>query len=133
MRHARLLFTVAALWNISAAAVALLAPDYHRAMFFGPTADAGGPVGLVNTQVFWVSVLFFGLGYGMVARDPAKNHGLVLVAALGKIWVFLAWSSAWLEGEMTNFAMVGAVGDLVFAVLFMWFLVVGRRANNPGR
>ena len=128
--QARLLFAIAALWNIAAAAVALLAPDFHRGMFFVYATDPIATIALVNTQAFWVTVLFFGIGYGIVARDPERNHALVLIAALGKIYVFFAWSWHWHAGEMTRFALFGAVGDLVFAALFLWFLRTTRRPES---
>ena len=126
--QARRLFAIAALWNLAAAAVALIAPDFHRGMFFVSTTDPIGTIALVNTQAFWVTVLFFGIGYGIVARDPVRNHALVFIAALGKIYVFFAWSWHWHAGEMTSFALFGAVGDLVFAALFLWFL---RSTRHP--
>lgn len=128
--QARFLFASAALWNVAAAAVALLAPDFHGGMFFVSPTEPIGTVALVNTQAFWVTVLFFGIGYGIVARDPDKNHALVFIAALGKIYVFFAWSWQWLAGEMTSFALFGAVGDAVFAALFLWFLRGTRRSAS---
>ena len=49
--------------------------NYAERRNFAVTIGAGMATILGNTQVFWVSVLFFGLGYGIVARDPGKNHG----------------------------------------------------------
>lgn len=131
--QARLLFASAALWNVAAATVALLAPDFHRGMFFVPTTGPIDTIARVDTQAFWVTVLFFGVGYGIVARDPDRNHALVFIAALGKIYVFFAWSWHWHAGEMTRFALFGAVGDLVFAALFLWFLRSTGRRISAGR
>ena len=124
----RLLFYVAAFWNISAAAVALLAPEYHAQTFFGSPASALDPVSAVDTQIFWVSVLFFGVGYWIVARDPTKNHGLVLIAALGKAFVGVRWIIAYADGIVLPFALVGAIGDIIFAGLFAVFL---SRVRSP--
>ena len=122
------LFYVAALWNVSAAGVALFAPEYHAQTFYGSTASALDPVSVVDTQIFWVSVLFFGVGYWIVARNPAKNHGLILIAALGKAFVGIRWISAYVDGIAMSFALVGAIGDLIFAGLFALFLL---RARTP--
>ncbi len=116
------LFYVAAAYNIAAAAVALIAPRFHTESFFGPDAVIEGSVAFVNTQAFWVSVLLFGVGYWMVARDPSKNHGIVLLAAIGKTYVFAIWAWHYAQGSMTAFALFGGVGDLVFAGIFAVFL-----------
>ncbi len=131
-RQARSLFTVAAVWNLAAAAGALLTPELHRSLFFGSAVEELGSVARLNTQAFWVSVLLFGIGYGIVARDPDRNHGIVLLAALGKTYVFLAWFRYWLAGEVTGFALMGGIGDLVFAALFAWFLLGARRSATDG-
>lgn len=111
--------------------MALALPDYHAASFYGSGVEIHGPAGQMNTQAFWVSVLFFGIGYAIVARDPSKNHGLVLVAALGKTYVFVLWTAAWLRSEMTDLALAGAAGDLAFAAAFAWFLLRMRRQVPP--
>jgi hypothetical protein len=122
------LFYIAAAYNIMAAAVALIAPRFHTASFFGPDTAFEGSVALLNTQAFWVSVLLFGLGYLMVARDPSKNHGIVLLAAVGKTYVFVIWAWHYAQGSMTAFALLGGVGDLIFAGTFAVFLwKVGNR------
>ena len=126
----RMLFYVAAFWNISAALVALIAPEYHAETFFGAADSAADPVSAVDTQIFWVSVLFFGVGYWIVGRDPSKNHGLVFIAALGKAFVGLRWIWAYTQGVVTSFALLGATGDLVFAVLFGLFLYRARSSSK---
>ncbi len=116
------LFYVAATYNIVAAVVALTAPRFHTARFFGPDTAFEGSVALLNTQAFWVSVLLFGVGYWMVARDPSKNHGIVLLAAIGKTYVFAIWAWHYAQGSMTAFALLGGIGDLLFAGIFAVFL-----------
>jgi hypothetical protein len=125
------LFWLAAAYNGSAAAVALLAPDLHVERFFAPGTALEGPVAHLNLQAFWVSVLLFGVGYAIVARDPRRNHGILFLAALGKTYVFVVFTSHWLEGSMQLLALAGGIGDLVFAGLFAWFL--WQADIRPGR
>ena len=127
------LFYLAAFWNLSAATVALFAPEYHAQSFFGSSASLSDPISALDTQIMWVSVAFFGVGYWIVARDPGKNHGLVLVAALGKTFVGIRWFVAYVEGLVTPLALVGAIGDLIFAGLFAYFLVAARRVTLSPR
>jgi hypothetical protein len=115
-------FWTAAVYNLLAAAVALLAPDFHVEQFFAAPAVLEGPVARIYTQAFWVSVLLFGVGYAIVARNPDRNHGILLLAALGKAYVFVAFVRAWLAGSMRTLALLGGIGDLIFAAGFVWFL-----------
>ena len=129
-KNARWLFYLASFWNLSAAIVALAAPDLHAESFYGNAAalsSADAAVAALNSQLFWVAVLFFALGYWLVAQDPTQNHALVLIAGLGKAAVGLRWIWAYQEGVVTSFALVGAVGDILFAALFMIFLSQHRR------
>lgn len=127
----RTLFIVAALWNLSAAAVALSAPGFHTETFFGPDATLGDPIAFLNTQIVWVTIALFGIGYGIVAFDPRKNHGIVTLAILGKAYIAVAWTWAWTSGTVAPLALVAATGDLLFAAAFVAFLVRARRAIAP--
>ncbi len=130
-RNDRWLFIIACGWNMSAAAVALLAPAFHAQVFFGPGASLAEPAAQLNTQAFWVSVALFGLGYGLIARDPSRNHGIVGLAALGKFYVAMMWSWYFFRGDAGILALLGAIGDFSFALLFVRFLLRARRASPP--
>ena len=126
----RPLFYVAALWNLAAAGVALCAPAYHARVFFGSDQGLASPGAAMNTQILWVSVAFFGVGYWLVARDPSKNHGLVLIATLGKTSTAILWFAGFLMGTVTSFALLGAAGDLIFAAFFAYFLLRAHTSAN---
>ncbi len=102
--------------------MALLTPRFHVTQFFGPTTGFEGPVAHLYTQAFWVSVLLFGVGYAIVARNPNRNHGILLLAAFGKTYVFVVFARGWLTDSMSTLALVGGIGDLAFATTFVWFL-----------
>jgi len=121
-RGIRWLFAVAAAWNIAAATAALCFPAFHVASFYGSGTEAHGVVAQLHMQAFWVSVLLFGLGYAIVARDPRKNHGIILLAAIGKSYVFVVWTVGWSRSEVTTLGLLGGIGDLLFAGVFAWFL-----------
>ena len=120
--RARLLFTIAAMYNIIAAAIALSLPEFHLQEFFGLGVVADSIVARMNTEAVWVTVLIFGLGYGLVARDPSRNHGIVKLAIVGKVYFGLTWIFAFARGDVTPLALVGAIGDIIFALIFVAFL-----------
>ena len=127
----RALFYIAALWNLAAAGVALAAPSYQAEIFFGSDQMLADPAAALNTRIVWVSVAFFGVGYWIVARNPSKNHALILIAALGKAYVAFLWFSAFLLGTVTSFALLGAGGDFIFSALFAYFLLRAQTSSRP--
>ena len=122
----RSLFYLAGAWNLSAAAVALGFPEFHAQMLYGQSESLSSPAAVINARIVWLSVAFFGVGYLIVARDPSKNHGLVLIAALGKASVGALWLWGYRAHEVAGLGLAGAIGDLAFAGLFAAFLLRAR-------
>lgn len=73
--------------------------------------------------VIGVFVLLFGVGYlwsGLVGRaDPL----FIAIAAAGKLSFFGLLAAFWVAGELSVRAPLAAVGDLVFGLLFVTWLV----------
>jgi len=124
----RLLFYLAAAWNLSAATIALGFPDFHTQSFFTEPGAIATPAALLNSRIVWLTVARFGVGYFIVARDPSRNHALVLVAALGKAGVALLWFDGYLTQTVGPLALAGSAGDLAFAGCFGLFLFRARGA-----
>jgi len=122
LKRYRLLFVAAAFWNIAAVIGALGRPAYHRSLFFAKSIQEPGFIGHLNTVGFWGSVLVFGIGYAIVAMDPRKNHGIIWMAIIGKLFVAVWWAWYFFQGKLTSFALTGAIGDAVFAFIFLGFL-----------
>ena len=125
----RALFYLAGAWNLSAAAVALGFPEFHAEMLYGGSDSVSSPGAIINARIVWISVAFFGVGYLIVARDPRKNHGLVLIAALGKASVGALWLWGYQAHVVAGLGLAGALGDLIFAGLFAAFLFRARSTS----
>ena len=122
-RYFSILLLCAAAWNIIGAILVLLDLKTHIALFFGPDAVLENRVAIINSIGFWGQVILFGIGYLIVAANPKRNHGILYLAITGKIAVCILWSWCWLQGYATAVALWGGIGDLVFAVLLLVFLV----------
>jgi hypothetical protein len=70
---------------------------------------------------FAFCVLLFGIGYGIVAIYPSRNHGLIWLGIIGKLGV-AALGQRWLTDVATVWVLPAAAGDFVFAALFAYFL-----------
>ena len=123
LRQFSIMLIVAAAWNLVGAALVFANLSRHIALFFGRNAVIDDPIAMLNTIGFWGSVVLFGIGYLIVAANPAKNHGIIFLAIIGKVAVFLIWTWYWWRGYATALALFGGVGDLIFAVLLMFFLL----------
>ena len=115
-------FSAAALWNFAGAGVAFWDLERNACEFYLTPDTALHPILFVNLKILWWTVLTFGIGYLMVAWQPAKNHGLLLIAALGKLGVGFLWVKGYWQGLVSEIALLGGVGDILFAVAFLFFL-----------
>ena len=73
----------------------------------------------------WLLALFigiFGATYAWLARQPQIDRSLVTLAIIGKMGVFAVALACWLLGEISLRGYVVAIGDLVFGIIFWWWL-----------
>jgi len=73
----------------------------------------------------WLLALFiglFGAAYAWLARRPQIDRPLVGLAIIGKMGVFVVALASWLLGVIPLRGFVVAVGDLIFGIIFWWWL-----------
>ena len=75
----------------------------------------------------WSLVFIFGVGYFIVSMDVDKNHGLVVTGILGKLFFYFYYLYLFLTSKCTLFGMAGVSGDLMFSLLFAYFLYDKRK------
>jgi hypothetical protein len=117
LKHARLLFSVAALFNF--AAVLLLHPASGMATMLGLSPAAGTGV---FDQIALLAIFAFGVGYWLVARNPERNRDLVKVSLAAKLGVVAIIGAHFLAGSANARLVLLVSGDLLFAVAFLYFL-----------
>ncbi len=123
-RYYRALFLASAAWNALAAGAVLFL--LTNAMF-RTRLGISNPADPLSLQLLASCLLLFGLGYYGVSRALSKNHGLVKLGVIGKIAVFLLFFGHALAGTIPVTLAVPSVVDLLFAALFLEFLVHWRR------
>lgn len=116
------LFFVAAGWNIIASLKALVNIKDNAHNFYLESTTNISPILISNLYVFWWTVLSFGIGYILVGLNPSKNHALVLIAMLGKLFVGVIWIRGFQSGIVNQLGLMGGVGDILFAIVFGVFL-----------
>jgi hypothetical protein len=123
-RHARILFSCAAVFNFAAGLPILLAMPW-MGRFIGMRPVPAEPL---LAHLGGVLVLAFGWGYWRVSRDPVANRPIIHMGIVGKSLVVIAVFYDWAAGN-TNWAFPLLVcADAVFAAWFADYL----RRRPPG-
>jgi len=125
-RYYRGMFLAAAVWNVfSAGGVLFLlgSAKFRRAAGFPGAPDT------IALQLLACCLFVFGLGYYWVSRDLSRNRDLVKLGVIGKPLVFLVFFGNVMAGEIPILLAGPSLVDLLFAALFLEFLV---RARGKG-
>jgi len=113
----RILFAVAAVWNLGAAAMLILNPEFLLARL-GVNDEAAR----LLARSFASSVTTWGIGYALVAFDRKRFRDFAWLGAISKTIFFMVYAMAFFGGQISFAAFIPALVDLVFAVLFAEFL-----------
>lgn len=128
LRFWRGFFLVAAIWNFVGGLPGVFAPAQMFAQEFGRVLE--DPVLIAVYRGAWGTALLYGFGFLIVARDPLRHSGVVLMGGAGK--ALFALNLAWMlaMGWTSGFAWVVILGDAVFVSLFVlyfgWLVRSGR-------
>ena len=64
------------------------------------------------------------VGYLIVAYNPERHTGIVLVGGIGKVGYAIQMLKYYLAGIANSFALVIVIGDLIFAIVFIFYFYV---------
>ncbi len=118
----RLLFGFAAVWNLTAAGVLLIAPESHLARLQIEDPNAKWLArSLASSAAAW------GLGYLLIAIDAKRFRDLIWLGMISKtLFAMISFWAALKGAPVMAFALPGLV-DLILAVLF------AERLKGPDR
>jgi len=109
------------LFIISAIYTWLAAGSLYITSYLGTPAFLYGS--MIYYQGFILSVIIFGIGYLIVGLNIDRNHWIVLIGIIGKLLVFVFFTIIYINGAIALFKLIIAIGDLIFAILFIEFLL----------
>jgi hypothetical protein len=121
----KVFFVIAAIWNISGGLGAIFMFESNMISLWGAEYIQmfyDNRVALSTYRLFWVLVIIFGVGYYVISRDLTKNRAVIWMAVAGKLTVFSIWSYDYSIGAIQPAALFGGVGDLIFTLIFLFFL-----------
>lgn len=125
----RILFIISALWNFIGSIFGYFNTAFTFHLFFD--RELIDPLYFVIYQGAWGTTLVYFIGYLIVAYNPLKHIGIVIVGGLGKIGFVISLLKLYFAGIAQPIVFVVIIGDLVFSVLFLYyFLRVFRTKEN---
>jgi hypothetical protein len=113
----RILFALAAAWNLGAAATLVFNPDFLLARL-----SVNDPDARLLARSFASSVTAWGIGYALVALDRNRFRDFAWLGAISKTIFFTVYAAAFWGGRVLFAAFIPALVDLIFAILFVEFL-----------
>jgi hypothetical protein len=114
----RILFAVAAAWNLSAAATLIFNPDFLLARL-----SVNDPDARLLARSFASSVTTWGIGYALIAFDRKRFRDFAWLGVISKTIFFTIYVAAFFGRRISFVAFIPALVDLVFALLFAEFLL----------
>lgn len=125
----RLLFLAAAAWNLAGGLPGTLYPAGMFLREFGLLLT--DPVLVSVYRGAWGTSLLYAFGYALVAIDPVRHTGVVLVGGIGKAGFALNLLLLLLAGRASGFAWIVVLGDATFIALFLAYLLRLKRLAQP--
>jgi len=113
----KILFAVAAVWNLGAAATLVFNPEFLLARL-----DVSDPDARLLARSFASSVTAWGIGYALIAFDRKRFRDFAWLGVLSKTIFFAVYAAAYFGGRISFAAFIPALVDLAFAMLFIEFL-----------
>ncbi len=124
----RVLFIVSAVWNFAGAlpgltdAVGMFEREFGRQL--------SDPVMIAVYRGAWGTAFLYGFGFLMVAANPIKHTGIVLMGGAGKALFALNLFFMHMNGWTSDFAIVVILGDVVFVACFIAYFAILKRAGH---
>ncbi len=117
----RTLFIISALWNLIGAIFGYFNTAYTFQEFFN--RELTDSLYYSIYQGAWGTTLVYFIGYSIVAYNPLKHTGIVIVGGIGKIGFAISLLKFYLSGIAGSIVFVVVVGDFIFALLFLYYFL----------
>ncbi|WP_416864590.1 MAG: hypothetical protein ACMVP2_18650 [Imperialibacter sp.] len=113
------LFVVSALWNLVGAIFGYFNTAFTFNGFFN--RELADPLYYAIYQGAWGTTLVYFIGYSIVAYNPLKHTGIVIVGGIGKVGFAISLLKFYLSGLAGPVVFIVIIGDFIFSILFMYY------------
>ncbi|MBN2158966.1 MAG: hypothetical protein JW807_06190 [Spirochaetes bacterium] len=124
------MFLISAIWNFYFAITALFFPKFNLTLCYGERIASDILNNFYSHMLYnfqGAVILIFGFGYYIVSRNVSRNHGIVVLGIIGKLFFFAYYTYMYLTMRATVVAFLAVLGDFIFSMLFAYFLAQKRK------
>lgn len=115
----KILFLVSAGWNLIGAIFGYFNTAFTFNGFFN--RELIDPLYFAIYQGAWGTTLVYFIGYSIVAYNPLKHTGIVIVGGIGKVGFAISLLKFYLAGLAGPVVFIVIIGDLIFSLLFGFY------------
>ena len=119
-RFWKIVFLIAGLYTAGGVLPGIFNPEQGLLDFTNQIIDDQNTVYFFRS--LWITVLVFGIGFFIVALNPAKHIGIVIMGLLGKLLFASNVLIQYSNEKVSQVAMTAAVIDLIFVLVFGIFI-----------
>ncbi len=115
----RTLFIIAALWNLLGAIFGYFNTALTFQHFFG--RELSDPLIYAIYNGAWGTTLVYIIGYLIVAFNPVRHSGIVIVGGIGKVGFAIKLLQLYLSGLANPVVLIVIIGDIIFSLFFLYY------------
>lgn len=124
----KVFFIIASLWNLIGAFFGYFNTAYtFNGLFDRELTD---PLFYTIYQGAWGTTLVYFIGYAIVASNPIKHYGIVIVGGIGKIGFAISLLKFYLAGLANSLVFIVIIGDFIFSLVFVFYFFRLYEANK---
>lgn len=119
IRLFRVIFIAAAIWNLCGGVLGYFNTGQTFMLLFDRSAD--DPLLLSVFKGATGTTLTYFIGYLIVAFNPLRHTGIVIVGGIGKVGFAIQMLKFYMAGLANANALIVVVGDMAFCALFLYY------------
>ncbi len=115
------LFIASAIWNLIGAGFGFFNTEFTFHAIFD--RELNDPLFYEIYKGAWGTTLMFFIGYLLVAYNPVKHMGIVLIGGIGKLAFAIAELQLYQAGLANVTILIIVIGDFIFCGLFVYYFL----------
>jgi hypothetical protein len=127
MNLIKIIFLAASLWNLIGAMFGYFNTAFTFHHFFA--RELADPLIYAIYKGAWGTTFVYFFGYLVVAYNPLKHPGIVVVGGIGKIGFVIQLLQLYISGLANSVVLVVVIGDFIFLILFLYYFLQLYRAK----
>jgi len=114
------MFLLASAWNLAGAILGYFNTSYTFKLIFNQALT--DPLLFVVYKGAWGTTLTYFIGYLIVACNPARHYGVVVIGGIGKLGFIFSLLQLYSMGLADRVIFVIVIGDAIFLGFFAYYL-----------